>query len=196
MAYTIPALVQDQLDLPERYSAVLLSFVLGSNTYAFWTGAGDKFYNGLTYKTGGSLIEIPSFDQNADGSVTECTLKLSTSPDKGLDDDVLMTFYDDEWQFGRVSIQLAYLDPDTLDPLGTILFIRGVIYEAPYRRSLSSGSYIEARVVSQGIKLSENGGRYRNAATQLKLDPTDTSIEGIGAVGASVIKQLKWGQAG
>lgn len=196
MAYTIPSLMQDQLDLPERYSAVFLTFVLGTNTYGFWTGAGPKTYNSILYNTGGSLIEMSSFDQNADGSVSECTLKLSASPDKGLDDDALMTFYDEDWQFGRVTIQLAYLDPDTLDPVGAILFIRGVIYEAPFRRGPGVGSYIEARVVSQGIKLSENGGRYRNNATQIALDPTDTSLVDIGALGASITKQIKWGQAG
>jgi hypothetical protein len=200
MAYDISTQLQAALDAPERYSAVFLTFVLGTDTYGFWTGAGSKEYNGITYYAGGSLIEMPDFDQDVDGSVQECSLRLSLSPEKGLTnedgesaEDILLSFYQQAWQFGRVTIQLAALDPETLEPVGMITFIRGVIYEAPYSRSGDEHS-ITARVVSQGIKLSESGSIYRNAATQKRVDSSDTSLEGIGTLGGAITKQLKWNQ--
>lgn len=194
MAYDISSQLQEALDSPERYSAVFLTFVLGGNTYGFWTGQGTITYNSIDYVNGGSLFELSDIQMDADGSTNECILSLSTAPDKGLTTDVLLSFYDENWQFGRVTIQLAMLDPETGEPIGAITFIRGVIYEAPFKKGRKKEA-IEARVVSQTIKMSENGGIYRNAATQKRLDPTDTSLEGIGTLGGAVKKKLKWGQA-
>ncbi len=193
MAYDISTQLQEALDSPERYSAVFLTFVLGPETYGFWTGQGTITYNSIQYNNGGSLFELDDIQMDADGSTNECILSLSTSPDKGLTSDVLLAFYAEQWQFGRVTIQLAMLDPETGEPIGAITFIRGVIYEAPYKRG-GSKEVISARVVSQTIKLSENGGIYRNAATQKRLDATDTALEGIGTLGGAVKKKLKWGQ--
>lgn len=194
MAYDISTALQNALDSPERYGAVFLTFQLGPNTYGFWTGQGSIVYNSITYYNGGSLFELEDIQQDIDGSVNECNLKLSTAPDKGLDTDVLLSFYDEDWQFGRVVIQLAMLDPETGVPIGAITFIRGVIYEAPFTRDVKS-DYISARVVSQSIKLSENGGIYRNDATQHRLDSDDTSLVGIGSLGGATKKKLKWGQS-
>lgn len=194
MAYSLSTQLQDALDAPERYSAVFLTFVLGGNTYGFWTGQGYITYNAILYNNGGSLFELDDIQMDADGSVNECNLKLSESPDKGLTTDVLLSFYSESWQFGRVTIQLAMLDPETGIPIGAVTFIRGVIYEAPYRREPKS-NYISARIVSQSIKLSESGSIYRNDATQVRLDATDTSLVGIGTLGGATKKKLKWGQA-
>lgn len=193
MAYDISSQLQEALDAPERYSAVFVTFVLGSNTYGFWTGQGTITYNSIEYVNGASLFELSDIQMDADGSTNECIISLSTSPDKGLTTDVLLSFYDENWQFGRVTIQLAMLDPETGEPVGAVTFIRGVIYEAPYKKGRTSNK-IEARVVSQTIKMSENGGIYRNASTQYRLDPTDTALEGIGTLGGAVKKKLKWGQ--
>lgn len=193
MAINIGTTLQNALDDPERYGVVLLTFILGTQTYGIWTGPGNITYNTVLYVNGGSLIEADDVEQNTDGSVVELTLKLGTHPDKGLSQDILETFYDEDWQFGRVIIQIALRDPDTGDIVGAVTLIRGVIVEAPETIG-PNGAYIAARVTSQTIKQSESGGLYRNASTQKALDPDDTSLIGIGNLGGAITKDLKWGQ--
>ena len=198
MAYSLSTQLQAALDDSERYSAVLVSVQMGANTYGFWTGQDVLPYNGIDYVAAGSLVNIADIEQLADGSVSECKIKLGLDPEKDFTDgeinDAILSFYDEDWQFARVVIQLAMLDPVTLDPIGIVTFMRGVIYEAPLDIDADT-NYIEARVVSQNIKLSENGGIYRNNATQARIDPSDTALKDIGSIGAAIVRQLKWGQS-
>lgn len=193
MPITISGPLQAALDDPERYAAVLMTFVLGPNTYGLWNGPGSVTYNTITYLNGGSAIEISDIDQNADGSVGSLKLKLNTAPDKGLTTDVIQTFYDEDWQFGHVTIQLGMRDPVTGEIIGVVTLINGVITDAPFTEG-PSGAFIELEVTSKTIKLTETGGKYRNSSTQKALDLTDTSMEGIGSLGGAVEKELKWGQ--
>lgn len=197
MALSLSTDLQNALDDTERYSAVFITAQLGATVYGFWTGQDIKNYNGVDYYAAGSLLDLSDIDQNADGSVAECTLTLGLNPEKDLTDgatDPLPSFYEEDWQFGRITIQLAVLDPETDDPIGLVTFIRGVIYEAPFTKKPDKHC-IDLRIVSQSIKLSESGGIYRNNATQIRLDATDTGLSDIGSIGAEVVKQLKWGQA-
>jgi hypothetical protein len=193
MAINISTELQEALDNPERYGVILITATLGSNVFGFWTGGGVVTYNTIPYYNAGSVIEVDDVQQNADGSVAELTLRLNSQPDKGLADDVLESFYDEAWQFGRVVIQEALLDPITREIVGAVTLIRGVIIEAPEHIG-PDGTYIAVRVTTSAIKLSENGGMYRNASTQKALDPADTSLEGIGNLGGAITKEMKWGQ--
>lgn len=193
MAFTLSTAFQNALDDPERYAAVLLTCTFGINVYGFWTGLGTITYNSVQYVNAGSIIELDEVDQADDGSVTEFHIKCSTSPDKGLTTDILTSFYDENWQFGKVVLQLVMQDPDTGDIIGALTLARGSIFEAPFIEG-PSGTYIDARVMSNSIKMSESGGNYRNDATQKGFDGSDTSLVEIGTLGGAITKDLKWGQ--
>src|SRR5690606_17937087 len=107
MAISITTDLQNALNEPERYGFVMMTFVFGPNTYGLWTGPDAVSHGGILYRTGGSAIEASNVQQNTDGSVAELTLKLNTAPDKGLDVDILQTFYDEDWQFGHVTVQIG-----------------------------------------------------------------------------------------
>lgn len=193
MAINISTDLQNALNNPERYGAVLLTFTLGSNVYGLYNGTSKLTYNTIDYYGGASVLEVDNIQEAADGSVSELVLRLNAQPDKGLTVDVLQSFYDEDWQFGRVHIQFGLLHPETGAPIGLTTLLKGSIFEAPLKKG-PRGHLIEARVVSQSVKLSENGGRYRNSATQRLFDPTDTSMDGIGSLGGATKKELKWGQ--
>ncbi len=193
MAINISTDLQNALDNPERYGVILVTATLGANTFGFWTGGGTITYNTVLYVNAGSLIEADDVQQNADGSVAELTLRLNAQPDKGLTDDVLESFYEEDWQFGRIVIQEALLDPVTREIVGAVTLIRGVIVDAPETVG-PDGTFIEVRVTTSAIKLSESGGMYRNSSTQKALDGDDTALEGIGNLGGAITKELKWGQ--
>lgn len=193
MAHTIGTPFQNALDAYERYGVVLFTFAFGTGTYGLWTGPGEITYNGLVYRAGGSILEIDDIELNNDGSVAEFTLSLGAQPDKGLTNDVLATFYDEDWHLRPVTTQLAMVNPDTYQPYGVVTILDGFAYEAPLRKGRETNR-IEARIVSKTIKLSEMGGKYRNDATQNEIDPTDTSLVDIGTLGGFVKRDLKWGQ--
>lgn len=193
MALTIATPMQDALDAYERYGLALFTFNLGGVVYGLWTGQGEKTINSVTYKAGGSVIEFDDIDQNADGSVVEVTLRLSADPDKGLTSDLLQTFYDEDWQFGRVHIQIAMQNPADESIYGVVTLIRGVITNAPWEQDRDTNS-LEVVISSNAIRMAENGGKYRNQATQKHIDATDTSLVGIGSLGGAVTKDLKWNQ--
>ena len=194
MAVTLSSLMYDALHNPERYGALLYTFSFGPNVYGLWTREGEKQYNGIIYRAGGSVLELDPIEFKTDGSVTEMNISLSAAPDKGLTVDILQTFYQEQWQFGQVSLQLALLDPNTLDPIGVIPIMNGVAQEAPYVQG-DGQDKIVLRITSNTIKLSENGGSYRNNVTQRLIDPTDSGYEGIGTFGGNVSKGFYWGQA-
>lgn len=194
MALTISNAFQNALDGYERYGAVFFTFAFGTGTYGLWTGPGSIPYNGLTYHGGGSLLEISNIELQDNGSVAEFNLSLSTAPSKGLTADVLATFYAEDWHMRPVTVQLAMVDPDTYMPYGIVTILDGLAYEAPLKKGPKSAK-IEARIVSKTIRMSEAGGKYRNDATQVLIDPTDTSLEGIGNLGGFTEKDLLWGQS-
>jgi hypothetical protein len=193
MAHTISTALQNALDNYERYGAILFTFEFGTGTYGLWTGPGEIPYNGLTYRSGGSVLEISDIELNNDGSVAEFTLALGTQPDKGLTADILQTFYDEDWHMRPITVQMAQCDPDTRLPIGVITILRGQVLQAPYKRG-KKNDRIEGRIVSTTIHMSESGGKYRNDSTQKQIDPTDTSLVNIGTLGGFTTRELKWGQ--
>jgi hypothetical protein len=193
MALTIATPLQDALEAYERYGIALFTFNLGGVVYGLWTGQGEKTISGVTYRAGGSVIEFDDIDQNADGSVVEVTLKLSAQPDKGLTSDVIQTFYDEDWQFGRVHIQIGMQNPADESIFGLVTLIKGAITNAPWEQDLTTDS-LEVVISSTAIRTAENGGKYRNQATQKAIDPSDTSLVGIGSLGGAIKKDLKWNQ--
>lgn len=193
MALTIPAPLQTALDGYERYGIVLITFEFGTGTYGLHTGQGEFTYNGLVYRGGGSLLDVSELEMNADGTVAELTLTLGTQPKIGISADILQTFYDEDWHMRQVTFQLGMLDPLTGLPYGLITLIQGVIYQAPYTKGKEADK-IAGRIVSRTQKLSESGDKYRNAATQKLIDPSDTSLVDIGSLNGFITRELKWGQ--
>lgn len=194
MALSLSTAFRNAIQSSERYGAVLFTFEFGDGTYGLWTAEGERVYNGITYRAGGSVLELSDIEGNADGSVAECTLTLSTDPDKGLTDDILVTFYDSDWHNRPVTIEVAMMDPDTRAIVGSQILFRGIMAAAPYKENADK-SRIEALLSSKSIALSANGGQYRNDVTQKLLDATDNSLLGIGSLNGSISKDLKWGQA-
>lgn len=194
MALSLSSGAQDALNNPERYGAVLFTFVFGSGTYGLWTAGGERTINGIVYRGGGSVLSLSDIQQNSDGSVSQCTLSLSTQPDKGLTTDVLTTFYDEQWHNRPVTIEACLLDPDTRAVIVDVMLFRGVMSSAPFTESQSKAS-IDALLQSKSVELSGTGGAYRNAQSQARIDPTDTSLAQIGVLSATIHKSLKWGQS-
>lgn len=190
MAHSLSTQMRDALADYDRIGAILFTFEFGTGTYGLWTGGGEQEYNGVVYRDGGSVLEINNIELNDDGSVAEFTIALGVQPDKGLTSDVLATFYEEDWHLRPVTVQLAMVDPELLTIIGTITLLRGLIYQAPFKK----GSRIEGRIVSQTIRMSESGNKYRNASTQAQIDATDTSLVGIGTLGGFTTKELLWGQ--
>lgn len=190
MAHTISTAMEDALVDYERIGALLFTFEFGTGTYGLWTGGGEYEYNGIIYRDGGSLLEIGNIELNDDGSVAEFTISLGVQPNKGLTSDVLATFYEEDWHLRPVTVQLAMVDPDLLTIIGAITLLRGLVYQAPFKKE----ARIEGRIVSQTIKMSEAGNKYRNDSTQQQIDNTDTSLIGIGTLGGFTTKKLLWGQ--
>lgn len=193
MAISISNDFQAALDAPDRHAVGLFVFEFGTGTYALWTGAGEKLYNGLIYRAGGSLIDLEPLEHNADGSVGRLALGLNADPDKGLTDDVLIRLFDEDWHNKPVTIQTGILDPATNEIAYSWVEFRGRLEHA----ELVEGEVnrIEAVCVSTSIDLSRSGGGYRNDSTQKLIDPNDTSLEGIGTLGGALEKDAKWGQA-
>ncbi len=194
MAQTISGPLQAALDDYQRYGVVLFTFEFGTGTYGLWTGPGEIEYNGLIYRAGGSVLDVSNIELTDNGSVAEFTLSLGTQSSKHLTADILSTFYDEDWHMRPVTVQLAMCDPDTYQPIGVITLLQGVAMQAPFKKGLKSAK-IEGRIVSKTIKMSENGGKYRNNSTQLLLDATDTALVDIGTLGGFTTKDLLWGQA-
>ena len=193
MAHSISEALQNSFLDFERYGVIMFTFAFGTGTYGLWTGPGEIPFNGITYRAGGSILDVSDIDLNSDGSVAEFTISLGTQKAKGLTADILQTFYDEDWHLRPVTVQYANVDPDTLIPIGVITILEGIVYQAPFKRG-PKASKIEGRIVSKTIRMSEQGGKYRNGSTQLLIDPTDTSLEGIGTLGGFTTKDLLWGQ--
>lgn len=190
---TFSTALQAALASPERYAVVFLTFNLGGDVYGIWTGAGAVAYNGITYRGGGSLIEVDDIQEAGDGSISEMTMSLSSSPEKGISVDVLSTFYEEVWHMQSVVVELGFIDPDTGLPIDSFVMFDGIIAEAPFIRD-ESNYKISARLISRAHKMSEAGGKYRNQQTQVLLDPTDTALVDIGVYGDIRQRDLKWGQ--
>ncbi len=79
----------------------------------------------MTYRAGGSLIEVGEIREALDGSVGQLELKMSTLPQKGLTDDVLVRFYDEDWHLKPVTVQLGLMDPATAEIIEVQTFFRG-----------------------------------------------------------------------
>lgn len=193
MALSLSPSMQAALAAGQGSVAVLFTFEFGTGTYGFWTGLGNKIHNGVTYVAAGSLIEVPSIEQRADGSVSEVTIALSASPDKGVTPDVLENLYAEDWHMRPVTIQFAVLDPETHAIVGVQTLFRGQIDSAPYQRQPEPR--IEARCLSRAIDLTRPGNLYRNSATQKRFNPADRGLEGIGALNGTLQRGIKWGQA-
>jgi hypothetical protein len=193
MALSISPAMQAALAAGQGALAALYTFEFGTGTYGFWTGLGTKVHNGVTYVASGSLIEVPSIEQRADGSVSEVTIELSAAPDKGITPDVLESLYAEDWHLRPVTIQIAVLDPETYGIIGTQTLFRGQIDSAPYQRQPEPR--IQARCLSRAIDLTRPGNLYRNSATQRRFDPNDKGLDGIGALNGVLQRGIKWGQA-
>lgn len=193
MAIPLTTALQDALNDPERYGVVFFTFEMGSGTYGLFTGQGELPYNGITYRAGGSVLDVTDLQQNADGSIAEFTLSLSEAPDKGITADIMLTFYSEDWHMRELVLQLGMMNPDTGQPIGLATLFNGFMYQAPFKQS-PKGAKIDLRCVSQSIIMAQSGNKYRNDATQKKLDPADTSLVDIGLLGGAVKKDLKWGQ--
>jgi hypothetical protein len=193
MAISISAAFQTALEGDDREAVGLFVFEFGTGTYALWTGAGEMPYNGLTYKAGGSVIEISHIEEKANGSVGRMNLQLNADPEKGISDDVLIRLFDEDWHNKKVTLHLGLLDPDTGLIAHAMLKFRGRLEFAEYLED--DVNRIEATCASTSIDLSRSGGGYRNDSTQRLIDPDDTSLEGIGTLGGALEKDAKWGQA-
>ncbi|WP_051213283.1 hypothetical protein [Maritalea myrionectae] len=193
MAISISTAFQTALDGDDREGVGLFVFEFGTGTYAFWTGAGEMPYNGLTYMAGGSVIEIDSIVEKANGAVGRMNLHLNADPEKGISDDVLIRLFDEDWHNKKVLVQYGLLDPDTGQIAHAMVKFRGRLEHAEYVEG--EVNRIEAKCVSTSIDLSRSGGGYRNDSTQKLIDPNDTSLEGIGTLGGALEKDAKWGQA-
>lgn len=193
MAFTLSPDFADAVADPERYGVILYTFYF-SSTYGLWTRPGERVINGVTYKGGGSVISMGQVEQNGDGSVSELTLSLSTDPDKGLTDDILLAFYSENWRNQLVTIEFGLRDPTTDAIIDTVMLIRGQATEAPYTKGPSKHS-IDLLIQSRTIELSAQGGLYRNTQSQKRIDASDTSLDQIGILSTTVSKSLKWGQA-
>jgi hypothetical protein len=108
--------------------------------------------------------------------------------------DVLSTFYEEEWHMQSIVLELGFRNPVDGSIIGSFTLFDGLIYQAPYKKG-PSGHFIQGRCVSQATHMSENGGKSRNRSTQKILDPTDTSLDEIGAYSNIVTKQFFWNQA-
>lgn len=193
MARTISTDLRAALNDPARNMVALFTFEFGEGTEGLWTGAGEVEYSGVTYRAGGSVIDVSDIEQSADGSVGEMTLTLSEAPEKGLTTDVLVSLYDYTWHLKPITVQLAFRDPVTLEFVGVQTFFRGLMDEANYTEGPDSAK-ITAKCVSRSIDLSAAGNLYRNAATQARFDSADTSLNDIGTLNGALEKDSYWGQ--
>jgi len=193
MAKSLSVAFQNALTGNARYQVALYTFELGSGTYGFWTHEGEKPYNGVTYRAGGSLIEVGEIREALDGSVGQLELKMSALPEKGLTDDVLVRFYEEDWHLKPVTVQLGLMDPATAEIIEVQTFFRGRIEEAPFDEV--PGAVLSLKCASTSIDLSIPGGLIRNGGTQKLFDPTDTSMDEIGNLNGQIHKDVNWGQA-
>jgi len=194
MPLSLSSGLQTALDNPERYGAVLFTFVFGGGTYGLWTAGGEREIDGIVYRAGGSILKLSNVSQNGDGSVSQCTLSLNTQPDKGLTADILASFYSEDWHDKVVTIEPCLFDPDTRALIGRVTLFKGIMTSAPFTEGPTQAS-IDAILQSKSVELSQNGGAYRNAQSQKRIDAVDTSLANIGSLNASITKSLKWGQA-
>ncbi|MGJ8529812.1 hypothetical protein [Maritalea sp.] len=193
MARSISSDFKAKLADPSRNLVALYVFEFGTGTYALWTGSGQTTFNGLLFQSGGSVIDVDELEESSEGTVSRMVLKLSASPEKGITDDVLVRLYDEDWHMKLVTLMLGHLDRKTGLVVEASTLFRGRIEDAPFEES-PNGAVITANCVSKSIDLSVPGGQYRNDATQKLIDPTDTSLVGIGTLNGAVKKDARWGQ--
>lgn len=195
MALTLSTAFQNAIGADSGNLAVLFTFDFGT-VYGLWTGPGEVVYNSVTYRAGGSLLELPDVSENADGSVEELTLVLNAAPEKGITPDVLAALYDENWHMRPMTIQIAARDPDTGAIVGALTKFRGRIEEAPYIENPFTGEdRIEALCRTWSLDLSLAGDLYRNGQLQRRLDPNDPSLDAVGTLNGAVMSQAKWGQS-
>lgn len=192
MPRSISTSFKESMADPSRNLVAMYVFEFGTGTYALWTGPGETTFNGLVFRAGGSVIDIAVFEESEDGSVPNMVLELSALPEKGITDDVLMRLFDEDWHMKRVTVMVGKYDPATGDVVEAAKFFGGRIEDAVFEEGQTS--MIKANCASTSIDLSIPGGSYRNDATQRQIDPTDSSLVGIGTLNGAVKKDAKWGQ--
>lgn len=193
MAKSLSTDFRNALKSGSRYKVALYTFEFGSGIYGLWTAEGEKAYNGVIYRAGGSLIDVSDFEESLDGSVGQLELRLSALPDKGLTDDVLVRFFDEDWHLKPVSVQLGLIDPATAEFIDVQPFFRGRIESASFEED--PGSAIVAQCMSTSIDLTLPGGNIRNGGTQRLIDPNDPSMDEIGSLNGALQRDRNWGQA-
>jgi hypothetical protein len=193
MARSLSSELQAAYNDPSRVQVVLITFQFGTGTYGLWTGLGEKEYNGIIYRPGGSILDLSDIQEGIGGQVQSCELSLSTAKSKLLTADILQTFYDEDWHMQTVIFQAGLLDPTTRDIIGLQTLFRGTLDEAPWKQDKKEAKIV-AKIVSKSLLLSDNGGLYRNDETQKLFNPDDDSLEGIGNLGGAVTIDSRWGQ--
>lgn len=193
MAKSLSVAMQNALDAGHRLQVALFTFEFGTGTYGLWTAEGEKSFNGVIYRAGGSLIDITEFEESLDGSVSQLQLRLSALPDKELTDDVLLRFFDEDWHLKPVTVQLGLLDPATLEIIEVKTFFRGRLESASFEEDPGSAIVVECN--STSIELSQAHGNIRNGGTQRLYDATDKSMDEIGSLNGAISRDTKWGQA-
>ncbi|WP_415158416.1 hypothetical protein [Maritalea sp.] len=191
MARSLSTEFQAVMNGDDRHLVALFTFEFAT-TYGLWTGAGEKLHNGVIYRAAGSVLDVDEIEESIDGSVGSMVLKLSALPEKGLTDDVLIRLFDEDWHMSNVAAQLGTIDPKTGAIIETTNLFRGRIEDASFDEDETS--VITANCASTSIDLSVSGGLYRNDATQRQIDPTDTSLVGIGTLNGAIDKDARWGQ--
>lgn len=193
MAKSLSTDFQNGLKSGSRTKVALYTFEFGSGTYGFWTAEGEKPYNGVIYRAGGSLIDVSHFEESLDGSVGQLELRLNALPEKGLTDDVLVRFFAEDWHLKPVTVQLGLIDPATAEIIEVETFFRGRLETSSFEED--PGAVIVAHCMSKSIELTLPGGNIRNGGTQRLIDPNDPSMDEIGSLNGALRRDRNWGQA-
>lgn len=174
--------VQSALDAGRVGDRTLVTMVLGSGTYGFWSGQGTFSFNGVTYVGAGSLIEIEGIKQTSDLSAVAVVGRLTAIANSDLSPDVLATIENEVYHQRPCSISTAYFDVDTGGLLNVEIEYDGIIDRIVHTESIDGRAQIEVYLESNFRDHQRSGYRMRSSADQHRIDDTDTGLRYVNSV--------------
>lgn len=161
----------------------LILFDFGSGLYGFWNGVGVFTYNGVDYKSAGSLIQVSPVRSSLDLSAQRLEVRLSSRPNTALTPEVLSDIWDEVYHFRPVTLMLAFFDIDTRALLSVESVGRGYIDRVEAQESQNQPMALVFDIESRFRIHQRSNYRVRSDADQKRILSTDTGLRHVAKVG-------------
>ena len=180
-----------KLDAGAIVTRGLLLFDFPSGLYGFWDGVGTLTYSGVDYVGSGQLISVEALNLVSGLAPPSITLTLTAIPDAGLTSDVLSSIEAEAYHQRPVTLNRAYIDPDTRALISVERVFRGYVDQISHEYTIGGGSVLTCAVESRARDNTRKGWRTRSDADQKRIDAADGGMRHATIAGSQVIY---WGK--